>query len=128
MDAAYEAVKEFQQAFGHPVAEAPTFMDSARLSTRVAWMDEEIKELEEATTLIGQVDAIIDLLYFCLGTLVEMGVPPQAFFDIVHSANMGKLWGDGRPRFREEDGKVIKPEGWETPEPKMLEVLQQLQV
>ncbi len=26
---------------------------------------------------------------------------------------------DGKPRFREGDGKILKPEGWQAPEPQL---------
>ena len=69
--------------------------------------------------VIGQADAIVDAFYFLAGSLVEMGVMPQALFDIVQEANMAKLWADGKPHYREEDGKIMKPEGWQPPEPKL---------
>lgn len=77
--------------------------------------------------LIGQADALIDQLYFVIGSLVEMGVKPDNLFDIVQSANMGKLWEDGKPRFREGDGKIIKPPNWEekyAPEPKIKQEIE----
>lgn len=46
----------------------------------------------------------------------------QALFDVVHDANMSKLH-DGVPKYRVEDGKIIKPEGWEAPEPKLKMIL-----
>jgi predicted HAD superfamily Cof-like phosphohydrolase len=46
-----------------------------------------------------------------------MGVRPEELFRIVHEANMSKLWEDGKPRYRESDGKVIKPPTWQAPEP-----------
>ena len=112
-----EMVKEFHEAFGHPTVDKPAFLNRARLADRIGWMCEEISELESAKTLDDQSDAVIDLIYFALGTLVEMGVDGQPLFHIVHNANMQKLWPDGKPRFRESDGKVIKPEGWLPPEP-----------
>ena len=39
--------------------------------------------------------------------------------DIVQRANMAKLWPDGKPHYNPKDGKVIKPAGWEDPEPKI---------
>jgi predicted HAD superfamily Cof-like phosphohydrolase len=69
--------------------------------------------------VIGQSDAIIDAFYFLAGSLVEMGVKPQALFDIVQAANMAKLGPDGKPIIRPEDGKIMKPEGWEPPEAKL---------
>jgi predicted HAD superfamily Cof-like phosphohydrolase len=69
--------------------------------------------------IIGQSDALIDAFYFLAGTLVETGVKPQALFDIVQAANMAKLGPDGKPIIRPEDGKIMKPEGWEPPEAKL---------
>ena len=31
---------------------------------------------------------------------------------------MAKLFPDGKPRFR-EGGKILKPEGWQAPEPQL---------
>lgn len=72
--------------------------------------------------LIGQSDALTDAAYFINGSFVEMGVNPQPLFNIVQEANMGKLFEDGKPRYREEDGKIVKPPMWEenyAPEPKL---------
>lgn len=66
--------------------------------------------------LIGQVDAFTDIGYFTNGGFVEMSVIPDGIFDIVHSANMSKIFPDGKPHYNEV-GKVIKPEGWVAPEP-----------
>jgi predicted HAD superfamily Cof-like phosphohydrolase len=32
-----------------------------------------------------------------------MGVKPKEIFDIVHTANMTKIWEDGEVRYREGD-------------------------
>lgn len=74
------------------------------------------------SNLIGQVDALTDANYFNYGSFVLMGVDPEPIFSIVHEANMGKLFSDGKPHYRESDGKVMKPENWErdfAPEPKI---------
>ena len=114
LDDAFDQVKEFHARFGHPVREAPTLLTAERAAARAAWMNEEVAELLAAQSIPDQADAIIDLIYFAIGTLVEMGVRPERLFDIVHGANMQKLWPDGSPRFR-EDGKTIKPPAWVDP-------------
>lgn len=80
----------------------------------------------EKETVIGQLDALVDQLVFVNGSLVEMGIDPEEFFKIVMAANMAKLGSDGKPIIRESDGKIMKPEGWEPPEPKMLAELEKL--
>lgn len=110
-------VKDFHKAFGHPVSESPKFMQPERACKRYKWMKEEIDEFITATEdgdIYEQVDAMIDTIYFALGTLVEIGVNPEPIFNIVQKANMSKLWDDGKPRYN-EDGKVIKPKGWIDP-------------
>ena len=112
---AYDDVKEFHARFGHPVREAPTLLEADRAKARAAWMQEEVAEFLAAQTIADQADAMIDLIYFAVGTLVEMGVRPEKLFDIVHGANMQKLWPDGKPRFR-HDGKTVKPPSWVDPD------------
>lgn len=116
MDTQYNQVKDFHAAFGHPVATQPTLMPTARALKRTEWMQEELDEFMSAGTIHDQADAMVDLIYFALGTLVEIGVPPERIFEIVQRANMAKLHADGKPRHR-EDGKIIKPIGWVAPEP-----------
>lgn len=78
--------------------------------------------------VVGQSDALVDAFYFLAGTFVELGIEPQALFDIVQEANMAKLGADGKPIVRESDGKIMKPEGWEPPETKLeAEILRQVQ-
>ena len=120
----YEMVKEFHKAFGHPVADKPTEMKFGRRVKRRSWMIEELDEFLVAKTIHEQTDAVIDLIYFAIGTLVELGVPPADIFKVVQDANMAKLH-DGEPKYR-EDGKVIKPDGWEPPEPKIKEIIDEL--
>lgn len=79
--------------------------------------------------LIALVDAFTDVNYFTSGTFSILGVEPQPMFDIVQDANMAKLGEDGKPIYRESDGKIMKPEGWEAPEPKLAaELKRQMEV
>jgi predicted HAD superfamily Cof-like phosphohydrolase len=119
MNKDFKKVKEFHRAFECPVSESPVMLTIERANERAGFMREEIDEFEESANIYEQADAMIDLIYFALGTLVEMGVKPEKLFDIVHEANMTKIWSDGKVRRRENDGKVIKPPEWEDPEPKI---------
>ena len=75
---------------------------------------------EAEISLVGQVDALIDMLYFTYGSFVLMGVDPERIFDIVHQANMGKIFPDGKAHFDPVTHKILKPDDWEekyAPEP-----------
>lgn len=119
----YNLVKEFHKAFNHPYSDKPKSMDVDRAKKRYSWMLEEINEFLDAVEeqdIVEQADAMIDVMYFALGTLVEMGIEPKNLFDIVQNANMSKLWSDGKPHYK-ADGKVMKPEGWEDPHEKLVD-------
>ena len=121
MNKEFEEVREFHQAFGHPVSNVPVSLTKDRAKKRYAWILEEINEFLDAVKnqdVVEQADAMIDTIYFALGTLVEMGVQPDILFKIVQHANMSKLWPDGKPHYNEM-GKVIKPVGWENPHKKL---------
>jgi predicted HAD superfamily Cof-like phosphohydrolase len=109
-----DMVRAFHVAFDHPVANEPSRMPPERVQNRAKWLHEEIEEFKAAQTLEDQVDAMVDLIYFALGTMVELGVDSDKVFHIVHQANMRKLWSDGKPRFG-DDGKVKKPAEWTDP-------------
>jgi predicted HAD superfamily Cof-like phosphohydrolase len=109
-----EMVRHFHAVAGVPVANVPSALSPARLSSRVEWLREEVNELESASTLVDQVDAAIDVLYLALGTLVEMGVELEEPFKLVHESNLAKAWPDGCFR-QTATGKIIKPDGWQSP-------------
>ncbi|MGB3159990.1 HAD family hydrolase [Carnobacterium sp.] len=88
-----------------------TFQWKESIDKSVAKIKREEKEVE--SILVGQVDALIDANYFNYGSFVLMGIDPRPISSIVHEANMGKLFPDGRPHYRIPDGKVLKPKNWE---------------
>lgn len=118
MNKEWREVREFHLKFGHPVKDTPTQMSQERAQKRYNWMLEEINEFIEADEIVEQADAMIDVIYFALGTLVEMGIQPDNLFQIVQDANMSKLWPDGKPHYNAE-GKTIKPSTWEDPHEKL---------
>ena len=106
--AASNSDEDFQAA----VAEMHQALDKA--ATKVS------KKIPAKQDLIGQVDALIDTLYFTYGSFVLMGVDPERIFEIVHQANMGKVFPDGKAHFDPVTHKILKPDDWEekyAPEP-----------
>lgn len=112
----YQMVREFHTLFNHLVRRHPTPLPKPERVTRIMFLWEEMMEFAQAEDIVAQADALADLLYFIYGTFVNIGVDPERVFTAVHEANMRKLWPDGKPRWREGDGKVIKPPDWIGPE------------
>lgn len=119
----FEKVRQFHIAFNHECPRNPGKLPEERVNKRYNWMLEELEELRKANSIHDQADAIIDLIYFALGTMVEMGVEPARLFEIVHEANMNKLWPDGKVHYA-ADGKVIKHPSWRPPEPRLLQEIE----
>lgn len=124
----FNMVKDFHLAFNHPVSEKPTLLSEERAKARYSWMLEEINEFLVATKngdIYEMADAMIDEIYFALGTLVEMGIPPAKLFAAVQKANMSKLWTDGKSHYN-DIGKVIKPEGWKDPHAQIKQIIDKM--
>lgn len=127
LNESYELAREFHITFSLPAPPHPHFISAEHVERRSRWIREELEEFARASTLVEQVDAMIDVVYLALGGLVEMGVRPDAVFRIVHEANMAKLWADGRPRHH-SDGKISKPAGWVPPDARIFAELEQQSV
>lgn len=70
---------------------------------------------------VDMIDAIMDLIYFALGRLYEIGVSQDDFdamWDAIHTANMTKKRGN---KGRGSDDDAIKPEGWQGPEQRFID-------
>lgn len=65
---------------------------------------------EDKPDLVEVIDGLCDLIYVAYGAAIRSGVDLEPFFLEVHRSNMNKVGGGIR-----EDGKIIKPEGWEAP-------------
>ena len=106
-------VAAFHRQFG---LIAPDDVDLERFpgDLRVRLIQEEADEFAAAVRdrdLPEMVDALCDLLYVTYGAAVALGVDLEPFFAAVHEANMAKR--GGYPR---EDGKWMKPDGWQPPD------------
>lgn len=95
MDKSLEQVEQFNTVFGHSVNHVPQFPTQQEHEMRMAFLREEIKELDEAyqeRDLAKYADAIVDTKYVLNGLVIESGMQHvlQPMFDEVHKANMSK--------------------------------------
>jgi predicted HAD superfamily Cof-like phosphohydrolase len=119
-----EDIKEFQTTFGLGVKATPGFPEIDVIKLRHKLITEEVRELTEAEfgpdgvyhgyDIIEAADAITDCLYVLLGTACEYGLIDQIdeCWKAVHTNNMSKVGPDGKV-LRREDGKIIKPAGFQ---------------
>lgn len=111
-------VQEFHEKFELPCNKYAPFRN---WNLRCGLIAEELHELYEAIDdcdIAESVDALVDILYVTIGTAVEWGIDLDPIFKEVHRTNMLKEGGKVR-----EDGKILKPEGWE--KPRIAELLEE---
>lgn len=101
---------------GMPIPAVPTRLDPERKSWAISALTEELTEFKEAETLEEEVDALIDLTYFALGRIVEMGIAPGGPFGEVQRANMAKRRGALSKRPGSKGFDAVKPPGWRGPD------------
>jgi len=92
-------------------------------------LNEEITEYITAYTnrdFIGQIDSIIDLIYFAAGALTRMGITAEQsekIFNVVHACNMAKVQGRKTERSVQSDLDAIKPDDWTDPSAAIIDIL-----
>jgi predicted HAD superfamily Cof-like phosphohydrolase len=125
-------VREFHAKFGLTIGETPAIREPelrARLlleecfETVDALLGEDAVDAVNAAyeawqerdygggqDLAGVADGLADMKYIIDGTAVACGIDLEPIEDAVHVSNMAK---DGGPK--RADGKILKPEGWVSP-------------
>ncbi|MCD8570114.1 MAG: nucleoside triphosphate pyrophosphohydrolase family protein [Alphaproteobacteria bacterium] len=108
-----EQVQEFHEVYGCTLKSSPDISDAKTNALRISLLAEELDELKEALQngdLVETLDALIDLQYVLDGAFLSFGLQhvKDAAFAEVHASNMSKLGADGKPIYREGDGKVLK--------------------
>jgi len=133
-------IAEFNRKFGLMVGHKPQHLTQRKLKERIECMLEELTEFADASglefqtqhdedqiapdkinisvrrlqgRLADQADALVDLVYFAIGTAVMMGLPWQALWDDVQRANMEKVPGPTKRGHRRD---LMKPPGWRGPD------------
>jgi predicted HAD superfamily Cof-like phosphohydrolase len=113
-------VQEFHEAFGVNIEEEPIIPSKERCDLRQKILQEEVNELNEAWKkgdLVEVADAIADIHYVLMGTVLEFGLQDkyEEIIAEVHRSNMSKLDENGQPIYR-KDGKVIKSKLYTKPD------------
>lgn len=81
-------------------------------------IDEEHQELHEAVEAndrVEQLDALIDILVVTMGAIRAGGYDGEGAWREVMDTNFAKIDPETGKVRKREDGKVLKPEGWQPP-------------
>lgn len=76
---------------------------------------EEYEELTQARSQLEELDALIDILVVTIGAIHSMGADAEGAWKEVMRTNFAKIDKETGKVRKREDGKVLKPSGWEPP-------------
>ena len=137
-----DRVREFHQAFGHPINEKPTVPSFELRALRVRLIAEELIEFARASgigltldtfngeatispqdqpdfrhmiDMVEAADGLGDLDYVVNGACLVWGFPAEEIYTEVHRSNMSKLGANGKPIYR-QDKKVLKGPNFTPPD------------
>lgn len=111
-------VHAFHRLFKMPGGTGPIApLNSIRQVLRTRLRHEENRETDEAAAkydVVEHVDGLLDLIYVCLGELLELGLTPDEInlaMEEVHASNMTKVDASGNPVY-DDGGKVLKGDNY----------------
>ena len=112
-------IARMHQHFDLAVPQAPRYLSEEERQFRIRAMQEELDEFEDSQSLTDQLDALVDLLVFTLGTAYRQGMGNvfDEAFNRVMNANMAKQLAptaaDSKRGFKSD---LVKPAGWTAPD------------
>lgn len=104
----------FMQACGQTVQE----FNQDQFNMYLGLIEEESQELAQAIEnhdRVEALDALIDILVVTIGTIHSLGADAEGAWNEVMRTNMAKIDPETGLVRRREDGKILKPEGWQPP-------------
>jgi len=81
-------------------------------------IEEEAEELNQAILnkdRVEMLDALIDMIVVTIGAIHSMGADAEGAWNEVMRTNFAKIDPATEKVKKREDGKVLKPEGWQPP-------------
>ena len=107
-----------QEKFMRACDQSTDAMNESQYAMYVKLIDEEHQELLEATLSddqVEQLDALIDILVVTIGAIHSMGADAEGAWKEVMRTNFAKVDSETGKVRKREDGKVLKPVGWNPP-------------
>ena len=104
-----------QEKFMRACDQSVDGFDEAQYAMYKSLIDEEFKELLEASDMEAELDALIDILVVTIGAIHSANFDGEGAWKEVMATNFAKIDRETGKVRKREDGKVLKPLGWTAP-------------
>ena len=107
--------EKFMRACDQTVGE----YDSSQYNLYCNLISEEFSELEQARAnndQVEQLDALIDIIVVAVGAIHSAGFDADGAWKEVMKTNFAKIDKDTGKVRKRDDGKILKPLGWQAPQ------------
>jgi predicted HAD superfamily Cof-like phosphohydrolase len=107
-----------QERFMQACDQSTGFYNKQQFKLYSVLIEEEVNELFAAVRdedKVEQLDALVDILVVTIGALHSLGADGEGAWNEVMRTNFAKIDPNTGKVRKREDGKVLKPEGWEPP-------------
>ena len=114
----FEDVLRFMIACGQIPPETPTVHETELSELYKSLIQEEVSEFWEAEAVANDqemLDACFDMIWVIVGYMHARGWNAQAAWNVGAASNHSKIDPATGKVIRREDGKILKPVGWEPP-------------
>jgi predicted HAD superfamily Cof-like phosphohydrolase len=108
----FKDVNDFQEACD----QTPSIENYAMYLDLIDEEREELMEAIEAGDQVEQLDALVDILVVTMGAIRAAGWDGEGAWKEVMRTNFAKVDPETGKVRKREDGKVLKPEGWKSPD------------
>jgi hypothetical protein len=115
MSKVFTDVQVFMSAAGHTITE--NNLNQAQLYKDL--IKEEVSEFWDAEAVsddVEEIDACFDMIWVIVGYMMSRGWDCNKIWDEGALSNLRKIDKETRKVLKREDGKVLKPEGWQPPD------------
>jgi predicted HAD superfamily Cof-like phosphohydrolase len=115
MSKVFTDVQVFMSAAGHTITE--NNLNQAQLYKDL--IKEEVSEFWDAEAVsddVEEIDACFDMIWVIIGYMLSRGWDCNKIWDEGALSNLRKIDKETRKVLKREDGKILKPEGWQPPE------------
>lgn len=102
--------------FGTACDQAPSPENYAMYLNLITEEYQELQEAVDANDHVEQLDALVDILVVTMGAIRAAGWDGQGAWKEVMDTNFAKIDPNTGKVRKREDGKVLKPEGWQPPQ------------